>query len=195
MGKGWGEESYSRRWGCFTLISKPSGSCCCTQTHLLMGAVSIRPQKAKRGGKKKFRLETNKSSLALEALKALIIESWTFNGYDRLVQPYQYLDNFPAKQASVTVWGRDGHFQRRSSPHGKKNIFMCGYVQKNPPQKTPYLQLGRIEEQKDRQTLLVFFFKSSRHQFRQQSGYSALKFYILFLMQTKLGALKIDAAT
>jgi len=48
------------------------------------------------------------------------------------------------------------------------------------------------EEQKDRQTLL---FKNSRHQFGQQSGYSALNFYILLLMQTKLEALKIDAAT
>lgn len=66
---------------------------------------------------------------------------------------------------------------------------------KIPPKIPTFSQGGWEEEQKDRQTLLVFLFKSSRHQFRQQSGYSALKFYILFLMQTKLGALKIDAAT
>lgn len=74
----------------------------------------------------------NKWRLALEALKALIIESWTFNGCDRLVQPYQYLDNFPAKQASVTVWGRDGHFPRSSAPHSKKSLHVWLCTEKSP---------------------------------------------------------------
>lgn len=68
-----------------------------------------------------------------------------------------------------------------------KNICLCDYTQENTKKKKAYLQLGA-----DRQTLL---FKNSRHQFGQQSWYSALNFYILLLMQTKLGALKIDAAT
>lgn len=182
-----GEEEFLQERRVLHLDFQPSGLCCCTHKPTQRELV-VRSQIGGKKKKKKIRLEMNQSRLTL---KALIIESWTFNACDRLVQPYQYLDNFPAKQASVTVWGRHGHF----GEHKKKPSPCVVMYRKIPPKIPPFSQGGWEEEQKDRQTLLVFLFKSSRHQFRQQSGYSALKFYILFLMQTKLGALKIDAAT